>query len=188
MTARVARLSESDWRVFAIIRLRALTDSLGECDPQYRKEVTFTAAQWRRRLRDHAQFAALIGDRPVGGRARPRQDHQHRVSAVGPGATRSRAVCRDQGRLKMLTQGMCADWAPAGLQVDALAPGYIETELTRTLVDDPEFSRWLRGRTPAARWGTVEDLVGALLFLSSPASDFVNGHTLYVDGGMLAVV
>ena len=70
----------------------------------------------------------------------------------------------------------------------ALAPGYIETELTRALVDDPDFSRWLRGRTPAARWGTVEDLVGALLFLSSPASDFVNGHTLYVDGGMLAVV
>ena len=66
MTARVARLSESDWRVFAVIRLRALTDSLGESDPQYRKEVTFTAAQWRRRLRDHAQFAALIGDRPVG--------------------------------------------------------------------------------------------------------------------------
>jgi RimJ/RimL family protein N-acetyltransferase len=66
VTARVARLSESDWRVFAVIRLRALTDSLGESDPQYRKEVTFTAAQWRRRLRDHAQFAALIGDRPVG--------------------------------------------------------------------------------------------------------------------------
>jgi gluconate 5-dehydrogenase len=88
----------------------------------------------------------------------------------------------------MLTQGMCADWAPAGLQVNALAPGYIETELTRALVDDAEFSRWVRGRTPAARWGTVEDLVGALLFLSSPASNFVNGHTLYVDGGMLAVV
>jgi RimJ/RimL family protein N-acetyltransferase len=66
VTARVARLSESDWRTFAFIRLRALTDSLGESDPQYRKEITFTAAQWRRRLRDHAQFAALLGDRPVG--------------------------------------------------------------------------------------------------------------------------
>lgn len=66
MTATVARLSESDWRTFAVIRLQALTDSLGESDPQYRKEITFTAAQWRRRLRDHAQFAALIGDRPVG--------------------------------------------------------------------------------------------------------------------------
>ena len=66
MTASVTRLTESDWRVFAVIRLRALTDSLGENDPQYQKEVGFTAAQWRRRLRDHAQFAALIGDRAVG--------------------------------------------------------------------------------------------------------------------------
>lgn len=66
VTARVERLTESDWRVFAGVRLRALTDSLGERDPQYQKEVTFTAAQWRRRLRDHAQFAALIDDRTVG--------------------------------------------------------------------------------------------------------------------------
>lgn len=66
MTARVARLTESDWRVFAGVRLQALTDALGENDPQYRQESAFTAAQWRRRLRDHAQFAALIGSRPVG--------------------------------------------------------------------------------------------------------------------------
>jgi ribosomal protein S18 acetylase RimI-like enzyme len=66
VTARVERLTESDWRVFAGVRLRALTDSLGERDPQYQREVTFTAAQWRRRLRDHAQFAVLIDDRPVG--------------------------------------------------------------------------------------------------------------------------
>ena len=68
MTARVTvtRLTESDWRVFATVRLRALTEALGERDPQYEREAAFTAAQWRRRLRDHAQFAALVGDRPVG--------------------------------------------------------------------------------------------------------------------------
>jgi ribosomal protein S18 acetylase RimI-like enzyme len=66
VTARVERLTESDWRLFAVVRLRALTDSLGESDPQYRQEAAFTAAQWRRRLRDHAQFAALIDDRAVG--------------------------------------------------------------------------------------------------------------------------
>ena len=66
VTARVTRLTEADWRVFAIVRLRALTDSLGENDPQYQQESAFTAAQWRRRLRDHAQFAALIDNRPVG--------------------------------------------------------------------------------------------------------------------------
>ena len=66
MTERVTRLDETDWQVFAVVRLRALTDSLGETDPQYQREASFTAAQWRRRLRDHAHFAALIGDRPVG--------------------------------------------------------------------------------------------------------------------------
>lgn len=66
MTARVTRLTESDWRLFAEVRLRALTDSLGADDPQYRHESTFTAAQWRRRLRDHAQFVALLDERPVG--------------------------------------------------------------------------------------------------------------------------
>jgi RimJ/RimL family protein N-acetyltransferase len=66
VSARVARLTETDWRLFAGVRLRALTEALGEHDPQYQKEVMFTAAQWRRRLRDHAQFAALIGNRPVG--------------------------------------------------------------------------------------------------------------------------
>jgi ribosomal protein S18 acetylase RimI-like enzyme len=66
LTALVTRLTESDWRMFAGVRLRALTDSLGADDPQYRQESTFTAAQWRRRLRDHAQFVALLNDRAVG--------------------------------------------------------------------------------------------------------------------------
>jgi ribosomal protein S18 acetylase RimI-like enzyme len=63
---RIVRLTESDWQAFAVVRLRALTDSLGADDPQYVHESAFTAAQWRRRLRDHAQFAALVDDRPVG--------------------------------------------------------------------------------------------------------------------------
>ncbi|KUI33978.1 GCN5 family acetyltransferase [Mycobacterium sp. IS-1590] len=66
MTERVARLGETDWQTFAAMRLRALADSLGERDPSYRDEAAFTAAQWRRRLREHAQFVAFDGDRPVG--------------------------------------------------------------------------------------------------------------------------
>lgn len=93
-----------------------------------------------------------------------------------------------KGGVVMLTQGLCADLARYGISVNALAPGYIETELTRALVEDEEFSRWLVARTPAGRWGSTEDLLGALLFLASPASDFVNGQTLFVDGGMTAVV
>ena len=89
-----------------------------------------------------------------------------------------------KGALVMLTKGMCTDWAPFGLQINGLAPGYFETELTRALVDDETFSTWLKGRTPARRWGKVEELNGAAVFLASSASDFVNGHILYVDGGI----
>jgi gluconate 5-dehydrogenase len=93
-----------------------------------------------------------------------------------------------KGGVVMLTRGLCADLGPKGIQANALCPGYIDTELTQALVDDPTFSEWVRGRTPAGRWGSVEDLVGALVFLSSRASNFVNGQVLYVDGGMTAVV
>ena len=85
-----------------------------------------------------------------------------------------------KGGIVMLTKGMCADLGPSGVQANALAPGYVET--------DDEFSAWVKGRTPAGRWGKVEDLIGALVFLASPASDFVNGQVLFVDGGMTAVV
>lgn len=93
-----------------------------------------------------------------------------------------------KGGLKQLTKGMCADLGPHGIQVNGLGPGYFDTELTSALVADPEFSDWIRRRTPAGRWGNVDDLTGALLFLCSDASAFVNGQVLYVDGGMLSVL
>ena len=93
-----------------------------------------------------------------------------------------------KGGLKMLTRGMCADFGPLGIQVNALAPGYFATDLTAALVADVEFSSWIAQRTPAGRWGRVEELGGAVVFLSSDASSFVNGQILYVDGGMTAVV
>lgn len=93
-----------------------------------------------------------------------------------------------KGAVKMLTKGMCADWARYGLQVNGLGPGYFATELTKALVDDAAFSDWLCKRTPAGRWGRVEELAGAAVFLASAASDFVNGQVIYVDGGMTSVV
>jgi gluconate 5-dehydrogenase len=89
-----------------------------------------------------------------------------------------------KGAVRNLTRGMCADWARYGLQVNAIAPGYFRTPLNQALVDDPEFSAWLEKRTPAGRWGEVGELVGAAVFLASDASSFVNGHILYVDGGV----
>ena len=93
-----------------------------------------------------------------------------------------------KGAVKMFTKGMAIDWGPFGIQVNGIGPGYFKTELNQKLVDDPQFSSWLVGRTPSRRWGDVEDLGGAAVFLASDASKFVNGHILYVDGGVTATL
>ena len=93
-----------------------------------------------------------------------------------------------KGGLKMLTKAMCGEWAKDNIQINGLAPGYISTELTQVLKNDPKFDAWIKGRTPANRWGEVEDLVGACVFLCSPAANFVNGQILTVDGGLSAVI
>ena len=93
-----------------------------------------------------------------------------------------------KGAVKMFTKGMAIDWGPFGIQVNGIGPGYFKTELNQKLVDDPQFSSWLVGRTPSRRWGDVEDLGGAAVFLASDASKFVNVHILYVDGGVTATL
>ncbi len=91
-----------------------------------------------------------------------------------------------KGGVKMLTKGMATDWGKHGLRINAIAPGYFKTELNKALVEDEKFSAWLTSRTPMGRWGDVDELVGAAIFLASDASSFVNGHILYVDGGVTA--
>ncbi len=93
-----------------------------------------------------------------------------------------------KGAVRNLTKGMCADWAGHGLQINAIAPGYFATPLNQALVEDAAFDQWLRRRTPAGRWGQLQDLHGIAVFLASGASDFVNGQTIYVDGGVTAVI
>jgi len=91
-----------------------------------------------------------------------------------------------KGAVANLTKGMATDWAQHGLQVNAIAPGYFDTPLNAALVADKDFSLWLEKRTPAGRWGQLPELIGAGVFLSSDASSFINGHTLFVDGGITA--
>ncbi|NKB75814.1 MAG: SDR family oxidoreductase [Gammaproteobacteria bacterium] len=93
-----------------------------------------------------------------------------------------------KGAVANLTKGMCADWAKYNIQSNGLAPGYFETELTKNLVEDETFNAWLCNRTPAGRWGQLDELAGAAVFLASDASSFINGHILYIDGGMGACV
>ena len=93
-----------------------------------------------------------------------------------------------KGGLRNLTRAMTAEWAASGLQINGIAPGYIHTEMTQSLVDDEQFNSWILGRTPAHRWGTVQDLAGPAVWLASSGSDFVNGQTIFIDGGMTVVV
>jgi gluconate 5-dehydrogenase len=98
------------------------------------------------------------------------------------------AYAASKGALKMLTRSMCAEWARYGVQANGIAPGYLRTDLNVVLQNDAEFDAWLRARVPAGRWGEPDELGGAVVFLASPASDFVNGQLLVVDGGLSAVV
>ncbi|MBS1210454.1 MAG: idnO [Proteobacteria bacterium] len=93
-----------------------------------------------------------------------------------------------KGAVAMFTKGMCADWAKYGIQANGVAPGYFATEMNKALVENEEFSGWLCKRTPAGRWGNVEELTGAAVFLAADASSFVNGQVIYVDGGLTSTV
>jgi gluconate 5-dehydrogenase len=93
-----------------------------------------------------------------------------------------------KGGIKMLTRAMTAEWADKGITVNSIGPGYIVTEMNKALTSNEAFDGWVKARTPAKRWGTPDDIVGTVVFLSAPASDFVNGQIIYVDGGISAVL
>lgn len=99
------------------------------------------------------------------------------------------AYASAKGGLKMLTRNICAEYGEKNIQCNGIGPGYIETPQTAPLrVPGHPFNEFIIGKTPAARWGTTSDLMGPAVFLASDASNFVNGHVLYVDGGILASI
>ncbi|NIY49898.1 SDR family oxidoreductase [Cedecea colo] len=93
-----------------------------------------------------------------------------------------------KGGIKLLTKSMAAEWAQHNIQSNAIGPGYILTDMNQALVDDAEFDRWVRNSTPSGRWGAPEELIGTAVYLSSSASNYVNGQIIYVDGGWLATL
>ncbi|WP_413737368.1 SDR family oxidoreductase [Sodalis sp. RH21] len=93
-----------------------------------------------------------------------------------------------KGGIKMLTCAMAAEWAQFNIQTNAIGPGYILTDMNTALIEDQEFDTWVKSSNPSQRWGKPEELIGTAVYLSSAASDYVNGQIIYVDGGWLAVL
>jgi gluconate 5-dehydrogenase len=93
-----------------------------------------------------------------------------------------------KGGIKMLSRAMAAEWAQFNIQANSIGPGYILTDMNEALVNNPSFDAWVKSSNPAQRWGKPEELVGTAIFLSSRASDYINGQIIYVDGGWLSVL
>jgi gluconate 5-dehydrogenase len=152
--------------------------------------LEFTVADWDDLVATNLTSAFLVSQRVARGMVGRGSGKIINIGSVQSQLARPSIApySATKGGIVMLTKGLCADLGPQGVQVNSLAPGYFATELTSALVENPEFTQWVKTRTPAGRWGNVEDLVGGLIYLASAASDFVNGQTIYIDGGMTAVV
>ncbi|MEX3812671.1 glucose 1-dehydrogenase [Paraburkholderia sp. BR13439] len=150
----------------------------------------FSHAQWEQLMKTNVDSVFLVGQAVARHMIARKRGKIVNICSVQSelGRPNIAAYTASKGAVKMLTKGMAIDWGQYGIQVNGLGPGYIRTELTDALVNDEAFSNWLVNRTPSRRWGDVQDLVGAAIFLASGASDFVNGHVLYVDGGVTATL
>jgi gluconate 5-dehydrogenase len=105
------------------------------------------------------------------------------TAAARPGTSPYTA---SKGAVGQLTKALAIEWASHGILVNAVAPGYVDTDLNEALINDPAFDTWVKGRCPLGRWATPEDIAWPVVFLASPAAGFITGQVIYVDGGWLA--
>lgn len=150
--------------------------------------VEFPADAWREVITTNLDAVFLVGQAVAKHMiARGRGKIVNTCSLMSEVARPSiSAYTAAKGAVKMLTKAMCVEWAKHGIQANGIGPGYFKTELNRALFTDPVFDEWVRKRTPAGRWGEVDELKGVALFLASDASTYVNGQIIYVDGGFLS--
>ena len=158
---------------------------------QFRKPmVELETADWRRVLETNLTSAFVVGREAARRMIARRGGKIVNIGSLTSELARATVApyTAAKGGIKMLTRSMAAEWAAHNIQANAIGPGYIVTEMNKALVDNPSFDAWVKGRTPTGRWGVPEDLIGAAVFLASPASAYVNGQIIYVDGGMMAVL
>ncbi len=158
---------------------------------QFRKlMVELETDDWRRVLETNLTSAFVIG-REAAKRMLPRK--RGKIVNIGSlmsglGRVTVAPYTAAKGGIKSLTQAMTAEWAEHGIQANAIGPGYMLTDMNKPLIENEAFNAWVVGRTPSRRWGRPDELVGAAIFLSSSASDYVSGQIIYVDGGMTAIL
>jgi len=150
----------------------------------------FPLADWQQLMRTNVDSMFIVGQAVAQRMVARRRGRIINICSVQSelGRPGIAPYMASKGAVKMLTKGMAIDLGPHGITVNGLGPGYFKTELTASLVADEAFSAWLVNRTPSRRWGEVEELAPAAVFLASDASRFVNGHILYVDGGVTATL
>ncbi|MCA0425692.1 MAG: SDR family oxidoreductase [Proteobacteria bacterium] len=158
---------------------------------QFRKPmVDLDTADWQRVIDVNLTSAFVIG-REAARRMIPR-GHGKIINIGSLTSALARATVAPytvaKGGIKLLTQAMTAEWAIHGIQANAIGPGYMLTDMNEALINNPDFDAWVKGRTPAKRWGKPEELVGTAVFLASSASNYVSGQIIYVDGGMISVL
>lgn len=158
---------------------------------QHRKPlVEFTTDEWRRVIETNLTSAFVIG-REAAKRMIPRNSGKIiNIGSLGSELARPTIgpYTTAKGGIRNLTRAMAVEWAAHGIQANAIGPGYMLTDMNQALMSNPDFNNWLMSRVPAKRWGRPDELVGTAIFLASDASTYVNGQTIYVDGGMLAAM
>jgi gluconate 5-dehydrogenase len=151
---------------------------------------SFSAEDWHKIININLTGAFLTSKAVVQGMIKRRSGKIINICSIQSELARPTIApyTASKGGLKLLTQGMATDWGKHNIQVNGIAPGYFKTELTKSLYEDKKFDAWLCSRVPANRWGDPGELIGAAIFLASKASDYINGHVIFVDGGLRACV
>jgi gluconate 5-dehydrogenase len=152
--------------------------------------VEFSSADWRKVIETNLTSAFIIG-REAAKRMIPRKRGKIiNIASLASELARPTIAPYTAAKagIKNLTKSMAVEWAASGIQANAIGPGYMLTDMNQALMSNIDFDNWLMSRVPAKRWGNPDELVGAAIFLASSASNYVNGQTIYVDGGMLAAM
>jgi gluconate 5-dehydrogenase len=209
LEATRARLAEAGYKVHALpfdvtdqaavqANVERIENEIGPIDilfnnagMQYRAPLEeFPQEAWRRVMATNLDSVFYVGQ-AVARHMIPRARGKI-VNTCSVGSEIARATIApyttSKGAVKMLTKAMCVDWAKHGLQVNGIGPGYFKTELNRSLFENPDFDAWVRQRTPAGRWGELDELKGVAVFLASDAASYINGHVVYVDGGLVSAL